>query len=84
MHRKIPSLAIALFIAFIAVQSPQTAFANNGGGKTEDVTNLGITPNAQRRLARRTLSTSAESRKKTTQTQKSSSKGLFGIFTRKK
>lgn len=81
---KTPSLALAFLIAVIAIQTPQTAFANNGGGKTEDVSNLGITPNAQRRLQRRTLSTPAVSSRKTTQTEKSNSKGLLGIFSRKK
>lgn len=84
MHLKTSSLALALIIALVAVQTPQTAFANNGGGKTEDVSNLGITPNAQRRLARRTLSTPAESKRTATRSEKSNSKGLFGIFGRKK
>lgn len=84
MNVKIPSLALAFLVAVTAVQIPHTAFANNGGGKTEDISNLGITPNAQRRLARRTLSASEATNRKTTRTEKSNSKGLFGIFGRKK
>jgi len=84
MNAKIPSLALALLIAVTAVQIPQTAFANNGGGKTEDISNLGITPNAQRRLARRTLSTPEATNRKAPRAEKSNSKGLFGIFGRKK
>lgn len=84
MNVKIPSLALALLIAVTAIQIPQTATANNGGGKTEDISNLGITPNAKRRLARRTLSTPEATSRKATRTEKSNSKGLFGIFGRKK